>query len=243
MRYVFITGTSRGLGEALLNEFKGDRIISLSRSEVDSDVQLFKTFHLDLKNESELEQESSKIFSSVTPDEGDEVFLINNAGTVEPVQSVENIDAAGYLDSYKVNVLAPALLIKAFINEYKNQNITKRILTVSSGAAVNATEGWAAYCSSKAAVNMISDVVRLESSRHGTHIESATFRPGIIDTDMQTAIRSSDPEQFPSIEKFKEYKASEQLIPPEKVAQTLKTVITAENFKDQGHYDISEYIQ
>jgi len=120
MRYVFITGTSRGLGEALLNEFKKDRIISISRSEVDSDVQLFKAFHLDLKNESELEKESPKIFSSIAPAEGDEIFLINNAGSVGPVQSVENMDAAGYLDSYKVNVLAPALLIKAFINKYKN---------------------------------------------------------------------------------------------------------------------------
>ena len=111
MRYVFITGTSRGLGNALLEMFQEDRIISISRSKVETEYPLYKEFYVDFLDEKELESTVDEIFGSIEPEPGDEVFLINNAGVVDPVKSVENIDAEGFLNNYKVNVLAPALFI------------------------------------------------------------------------------------------------------------------------------------
>ncbi|WP_411844317.1 SDR family NAD(P)-dependent oxidoreductase [Salinicoccus sp. HZC-1] len=242
MRYVFITGTTRGLGQSLLEAFKEDRIISISRREVETDVDIYKEHHIDFLDETAMEDDIPEIFSSISPEKEDEIYLINNAGTVNPVKSVENMDVKGYLDNYKVNVLAPALFIKGFIKAFKDLQSEKRILTVSSGAAVNPMEGWAAYCTSKAAINMLSGVTRLETGDFEYPILSATFRPGVIDTDMQKTIRSSDPDEFPNIDKFKSYKSDQRLLAPDHVASVLKQIITSERYSETANYDINDYM-
>ncbi|GAB3071675.1 SDR family NAD(P)-dependent oxidoreductase [Salinicoccus sesuvii] len=242
MRYVFITGTSRGLGNALLKTFKEDRIISISRTEVETDVSLYKTFHVDFLDEQTLEKTLNEVFDSIKPEKGDEIFLINNAGTVNPVKSIANMDAKGFLDNYKINVLAPALLMKGFTEAFGELQASKRILTVSSGAALNPIEGWAAYCSSKAAVNMVSDVLRQEMDRLDYPILSATYRPGVIDTDMQGEIRSADPDDFPDINKFQDYKSSNKLYPAETVAYVAKRILTSDNFGFSESYSVSDFL-
>lgn len=242
MRYVFITGTTGGLGQALLEVFKEDRIISITRREVDTDIDLYKAHHVDFLDETALEIKITEIFNSIDPAEGDEIFLINNAGSVDPIKSVENMDANGYLDSYKVNVLAPALLIKGFIKAFKHLDAVKNILTVSSGAAVKPMEGWGAYCSTKAAVNMLSGVTRAETKDFSSPVHAATFRPGVIDTEMQETIRSSDPKEFPNIDKFKNYKSESSLLEPDYVASILKKVITSEEYGKSANYDINDYM-
>ncbi len=242
MRYVFITGTSRGLGNALLEMFQEDRIISISRGRVETEYPLYKEFYVDFLDEKKLESTVDEIFGSIEPEPGDEVFLINNAGVVDPVKSVESIDAEGFLNNYKVNVLAPALFMKGFVNQFKDLRGAKRILTVSSGAALNPTEGWAAYCSSKAAVNMVSDVLRLEMDRLDYPIFTATFRPGVIDTDMQSDIRSSEENEFPDVERFKKYKETNKLYNKKTVAYVLKRVITSDNFAFSESFSISDFL-
>src|SRR5262249_28132481 len=41
-----------------------------------------------------------------------------------------------------------------------------------------------------------------------------SLAPGIIDTDMQADVRGSDASEFPDIARFKEYKATGQLVAP-----------------------------
>jgi benzil reductase ((S)-benzoin forming) len=242
MRYVFITGTSRGLGEACLEVFKEDKIISISRTPVTDSSFIHQAFNVDFSDETTLEDKLSNLFSSIHPEDDDEVYLINNAGTVSPVKSVSDMNAEEYLNNYKINVLAPALLIKGFINTFKNHKGQKRILTVSSGAAVNPVEGWGAYCSSKAAVNMLNEVTRLETSRLEHPIGSAVFSPGVMDTDMQGQIRESDQNAFPDIERFKGYKASGKLNSALTVANAVKKVIMLKDFDQQAVYNVNDYI-
>lgn len=242
MRYVFITGTSRGLGNALLEMFEEDRVISISRSKVETEYPLYKEFYIDFLDEKKLERSIEEIFESIEAEPGDDIFFINNAGVVDPVKSVSNLEAEELLNNYKVNVLAPALFMKGFVNKFKDHQGAKRILTVSSGAALNPTEGWAAYCSSKAAVNMVSDVLRLEMDRLKYPIFSATFRPGVIDTDMQSDIRASEAEQFPDVERFKKFKDTNKLYNKKTVAYVLKRVITSDNFAFSESFSISDFL-
>lgn len=242
MRYVFITGTSRGLGEACLEVFKNDRIISISRSQINDSFNVYKSFNADFSNEVNLEKELTEVFNAVEPKADDEIFLINNAGTVSPVKPVSELTAEDYLSNYKVNVLAPGLLIKSFIEAFKSHTGSKRILTISSGAAVNAVEGWGAYCSSKAAVNMLSNVASLETARYEFPFEIAVFSPGVMDTDMQVEIRSSKENAFPDINRFKEYKFSGQLNSAFTVAKVVKEVITTETFSEKETYNVKDYL-
>lgn len=242
MRYIFITGTSRGLGEASMEVFKEDRIISISRSPIDESYDVYKSFNIDFDDTAVLENNLDSIFNSISLQESDEVYLLNSAGIVTPIKPVAEMTAEDYLSNYKINVLAPAMLIKGFINGFKEHNGTKRILTISSGAAVNPVEGWAAYCSSKAAMNMLSDVTRVETSRLDRPVESAVFSPGVMDTDMQGEIRGSDSEAFPDIERFKEYKTSGRLNSALTVAKVVKEVITSKNFSHHSVYNVTDYL-
>ena len=63
------------------------------------------------------------------------------------------------------------------------------IITVGSGAAHNALEGWSAYCTSKAAVSMLSKCTDLEYRHKG--IRSMTLSPGTVATQMQREIKQS----------------------------------------------------
>ena len=63
------------------------------------------------------------------------------------------------------------------------------IVNLSSGAAHRPMEGWSAYCAGKAGLAMVTRCVHEEWSGHG--IRAFGFAPGVVDTDMQGAIRAS----------------------------------------------------
>ena len=62
-----------------------------------------------------------------------------------------------------------------------------RLVLVSSGAATNAYHGWAAYCTSKAALNMLAKCLAVEEPK----VVTVALRPGVLDTDMQQHIREN----------------------------------------------------
>ncbi len=75
------------------------------------------------------------------------------------------------------------------------------LVNVSSGAATRPYEGWAVYCGSKAAVEMITEVVAREE--RGAGLSAFALAPGLVDTDMQALIRAARPEDFPEVERFR----------------------------------------
>jgi NAD(P)-dependent dehydrogenase (short-subunit alcohol dehydrogenase family) len=63
------------------------------------------------------------------------------------------------------------------------------IIDVSSGAAHRPMEGWGAYCSAKAGLAMLTEAIELESGTSAIRVFGLS--PGVIDTDMQVAVRAS----------------------------------------------------
>jgi benzil reductase ((S)-benzoin forming) len=72
----------------------------------------------------------------------------------------------------------------------------KKIVIISSGAAVNGNAGWGGYALSKCVVNMM---VNIYSKEIDTPIFSVA--PGVIDTDMVRKVISADREKFASVER------------------------------------------
>ncbi len=77
-------------------------------------------------------------------------------------------------------------------------------------------QGWAAYCSSKAALDMVSQVTALE-----TGLRVASIYPGLVDTAMQGLVRTLSAEDFPSVQEFHDWKAQGALQDPDIVAEKL----------------------
>ncbi len=72
--------------------------------------------------------------------------------------------------------------------------------------------GWGAYCTAKAALNHFNRVLASEEE----HITAITFRPGVVDTEMQTTIREQGEEgmQSQAYERFVRLHQDGELLPP-----------------------------
>jgi benzil reductase ((S)-benzoin forming) len=130
--------------------------------------------------------------------------------------------------------MAPLMLMNGFINAYQNLKVNKLILNISSGAARHPVESWGLYCSSKSALDMISQVTFEEQKQFGekTSIRVLSVAPGIVDTKMQTEIRETTRDKFRMVDKFIKYKNENQLISPQKTAKKLlKIISTPERFE------------
>jgi NAD(P)-dependent dehydrogenase (short-subunit alcohol dehydrogenase family) len=114
-------------------------------------------------------------------------ILINNAGIIAPIGLFGDLSSEDMAIAFDVNVVGAHRVIKAMLPFLKHSRGV--IINAGSGAAFTPLEGWAAYCSSKAALAMLSRVIDLEISSFGIK----TFFLGIAPTDtaMQAKIRSS----------------------------------------------------
>ncbi|KAL7467907.1 hypothetical protein ACHAXS_008131 [Conticribra weissflogii] len=161
----------------------------------------------------------SKIVSAL-PHNASVKYLIHNAGMLGPIAPLAEIERSTWHQVVATNLEAPLFLTQALIphlRRYINETGAKpRILNVSSGAALNAYEGWGPYCVTKAGLNMMYRCFSVELLHHDILVGSV--RPGVVDTDMQVQIREYEGDQFPAQQKFVDLHKGGQLESPDKVA-------------------------
>ena len=133
-------------------------------------------------------------------------MLINNAASIGEINSLNLKSNENIINEYNLNIIAPTLLCKKFIYQYRN--IKKLILNISSGAAKNAIASWSIYCASKSALDMLTNVIDKENH---FMLDVFSVHPGIVNTNMQKTIRNTNPKFFPEINKFKSYYKNNEL--------------------------------
>ena len=126
---------------------------------------------------------------------------INNAGVLDPVGPLADADPAALERHVATNVLGVMHGTAAFVRHVRGRAGTGSLVNVSSGAATSPYRGWAAYCASKAAVEMLTEVVGLEEADAG--LLAFAVAPGVVDTDMQAAIRATPEKVFPDVARFR----------------------------------------
>lgn len=139
--------------------------------------------------------------------------LIHNAGIIQPITPITEMDETSWQKHMATNLNAPLFLTNLLVEQLTNG----RVLNIGSGAAFFPVSGWSAYCVSKAALLMLTRCLQLESKM----ITSAYVMPGIIDTSMQSTIRQAPHMQPEKQAFFKELKQDNRLISPETVAAFL----------------------
>jgi NAD(P)-dependent dehydrogenase (short-subunit alcohol dehydrogenase family) len=127
---------------------------------------------------------------------------INNAGLLAPIGPLADADPAGVARNIEVNVLGVVHGSATFARHVRTRSGPGVLINISSGAATRATEGWAAYCGAKAAVEMVTEVVAAEERPSG--LVAYAVSPGLVDTAMQALIRSTPASDFPAVERFHE---------------------------------------
>jgi len=218
---VFITGVSKGLGKALTEHFleKGDQVIGIGRSH-SFEHENFRFIECDLSN---LDAVSNHSFGKL----GDEILFINNAGIIGNIERISEQEKSDIIPVLSVNSIAPMLLCQKLLQVAPiDYNIT--IINISSGAGRRAIPSWAAYCASKAAIDLFSLTLYQEELERQRSIQIYSVAPGVIDTQMQEKIRSSEKTHFSSVEDFIDLKENDQLLSVETVVNKLIKLLTQE---------------
>jgi len=216
MNYYFITGSSKGLGKSLTELLLKDEnniVFGLSRG-CSIEHQDYNHTSLDLSNLTEVQ---SYRFPNL--ENAEKIVLVNNAGMVGDVAHVGKINNQKIIDCYNLNLIAPAILSNNFVEKYNGVDCDKMVLNISSGAGRSPIDGWNVYCSTKAGMDMFSQVLNEEVKIDQSNIRVLSLAPGIIDTGMQDQIRTADQSAFSNIEKFINYKKDGDLTQPSVTAQ------------------------
>lgn len=221
MKHYFITGSSKGLGkglaELLLSE--GHKVWGLSRT---SSIKHENYSHLSL-DFSDLNKVNSYSFPVI--EDADEVILINNAGMIGEIGTIGQLEDKSPQKIMDVNVTAPIILCNKFIRQFELTKANKSIINISSGAGQSPISGWANYCASKAALDMFSQTVQKEQANKSNPIDIYSVAPGIMDTDMQAEIRSSDINRFDRVNEFVDYKKNNELKSSKSVASLIFEIV------------------
>ncbi|KEO74454.1 SDR family NAD(P)-dependent oxidoreductase [Anditalea andensis] len=228
-----VTGSSKGLGKGLVHVLLRDEhheVVGISRTGLDLQLTNYIDLRIDLADTQSLIDKLPEIYLEK---DYAKIVLINNAGWIGQIGPLGRLDPKGIWDIHAVNVIAPALLINAFIRTYQNHPAEKIVVNMSSGAAEKNIDGWSGYGSSKAALNRMSQIAQEESVLNNYGIKYFALSPGIIDSPMQESIRSADPSDFSKVGVFRDYKNSQQLASPEDVAEKVVYLIDhVERFND-----------
>jgi benzil reductase ((S)-benzoin forming) len=219
-----ITGGSRGLGAALCEEYqnRGWTVLEFSRS---APHQF--SVRVDLSEPSVASEVFTGTLRSAAVEKWDEVVAISNAAVLGPVGPVENAHLDEVISNLNTNLVSAILFTRAFVAAFQDRDCPKTVANISSGAAAKGYAGWSLYCASKAAMENFVRSVALEQSARRHPINAISVNPGVMDTDMQAAVRASSIEDFPALDRFLGLHRDGLLNTPAAVAARIADVVAS----------------
>jgi NAD(P)-dependent dehydrogenase (short-subunit alcohol dehydrogenase family) len=191
-KVVSITGASRGIGAAAARVFAaaGAKVALLARSEGEIDALAAEIGPAALALRCDVADWASvqQAVATVVQRFGRLDVLVNNAGTIDPIARLAYVDPAAWGRAVDVNLKGVFHGLRAAIPVMRAQG-GGTVITVSSGAARAALEGWSSYCAAKAGALMLTQAAHLEEGPHGIRILG--LAPGTVATEMQVKIKAS----------------------------------------------------
>jgi len=189
---VLITGASRGIGQAAAFAFAeaGANVALAARgineiAEIAGQIgEKALAVPCDVSRYSDI----ASAVSATAQTFGGLDVLINNAGVIDPIGHLQDTDPEAWSHTIDVNLKGVMYGLHAASPGMIAQG-HGTIINISSGAAHGPVEGWSAYCSSKAAVYMLTRAADMESRDKGLRIMGLS--PGTVATQMQREIKAS----------------------------------------------------
>ena len=183
-----ITGAGRGIGQAIALAYarEGARLSLGARSvseleetadecrKLDAKVLITPTDVTDVSQVEGLIAATVERYSTID-------ILVNNAGIAGPVGVLQDNDLDAWINTVQINLIGVYLCCRAVVPVMKRQN-AGRIVNLSGAGAANAWANMSAYCSSKAAVVRLTEVLALELA--DTKITVNALGPGSVHTRM-----------------------------------------------------------
>ena len=194
----------------------------------------------DLSNPHSASEHLRGWLDGIAPDHFASATLINNAGVVPPIAPLRDANGQDLESALRVGLSAPMLLTAAFLHSTRDWSGPRRVLNISSGLGRNAMASQAAYCAAKAGMDHFTRCVALEEALLPNGAKLCSLAPGVIDTDMQTHLRSADASNFPDRERFQKLKSGEQLSSPADAARAVLAWLERPDFGAEPVADVRQ---
>ena len=189
MPKVLITGANRGLGLEFAKQYQSDGwdVVATAReSSAELDALRLRAERLDMRDLDAVADFGGRL------DALD--LLIANAGTYGPKEAETAKDAEAWLETMRVNTVAPYLLARSVLPLIEaSRGKLVAISTRMGSIADNSSGGFLAYRSSKSALNMAWRNLALDVKRRG--VIAVMFHPGWVKTRMGGAGAPLQPEE------------------------------------------------
>ncbi len=191
MERILITGANRGIGLELARQYleRGDVVLATARNlETAEDLQALAAQNpgrchllpLDVTDEAAIAAVAALAATLV---DGLDV-LINNAGVFPRNERPETLDAQTMLETLHINAVAPLIVARELLDLLRRGR-RPRVLNITSqlGSLTRRASGRCySYCSSKAALNMLTRSLAFDLQPDG--IIAVVVHPGWVQTDM-----------------------------------------------------------
>ena len=186
-RTVLVTGAGKGIGAELVrilhengaNTYAGVYPVDSAEALPAGVTRL----ELDVTNQADVDSAIARIIAET----GRLDVLVNNAGVINPIGPLAELATDDLAPAFAVNVMGVHRMSVAALPHLRASKGT--ILNAGTGAATTAMEGWTAYCSTKAGMQMLTRMMALELARDGLRIYFLGIPP--TDTAMLAKIRAS----------------------------------------------------
>lgn len=217
---VLITGASRGIGEASARLFAeaGANVVLVARSADRINAIAREIGGLAITADVAQWSDVKDAVDGAVARYGQLDVFIGNAGVIDPIARIEEANPDAWGVAIDVNLKGVFHGMRAAIPVMKKQG-GGTIITISSGAAYNALEGWSHYCASKAGALMMTKAAHKEVGNQGIRVLGLS--PGTVATQMQRDIKASGINPVSELE-------WEDHIPPEWPARALVWMCSAE---------------
>lgn len=217
MKQFFITGSSSGIGKAiaLMALEAGHKVIGISRRH-SIEHENYSHLNIDLAD-----MDSYLKINFDRNKAAESLVLINNAGWLGEVKAVADLNPEKIKRAYNINLLAPSILSKMFIDQTQDNNQERIIVNISSGAGSHPIASWSAYCASKAGLSLFTEVMQVDHP----DVHCFAISPGVVDTEMQGEIRRLKKGDFPDKQRFIDLKDNGELTQPKEVADKIMRII------------------
>jgi benzil reductase ((S)-benzoin forming) len=236
MKLAIISGGSKGLGEKLCEQYLAQdfEVIEFSRT-----APYVYSVAIDLASTNDVSEMVGEALMALAKREWQEIVVISNAGMLTPVGPASKKDIGAVIANLNTNFVSAIVFMTEVLRHFQHHTSKKTMVSISSGAAVGERAGWSLYCAAKAGLEHFIRAVAKEQEAEDQPFKMINVDPGLIDTGMQSEIRQSSVEDFPSLEQFKQRKETGLLVPPAKVAEGIVRIIEASNMGNGERISVS----
>ena len=187
MTTVLVTGANRGLGYEFVKQYSENKfdVFACCRNvneakklkELAEISENIKIYELDVGNVKTIKNLSQQLKNEKID------VLINNAGIYRS-STVGNINYDEWIESFKVNTIAPYQIVENFLEQIINSDLKKVVSITSKMGSIddNTSGGSYIYRSSKTALNSMMRSLTHDLKNQG--VATLTLHPGWVRTDM-----------------------------------------------------------